>query len=65
MPLKLLCQPGGSSPLTRGALCVGGGEGVHGGLIPAHAGSTVLGLCELVDDGGSSPLTRGARKPLH
>ena len=33
--------PAGSSPLTRGALVADGIEGLVGGLIPAHAGSTM------------------------
>ena len=34
----------GSSPLTRGAHLLEGGDGCASGLIPAHAGSTLSGL---------------------
>ena len=53
----------GSSPLTRGAPCAGEMGCSWGGLIPAHAGST---LWERPGGGplkGSSPLTRGAHEP--
>ena len=50
---------GGSSPLTRGKLCLGRPAHALIGLIPAHAGKTFLQPSMLPNSPGSSPLTRG------
>ena len=52
-PLK-----GGSSPLTRGKLAVDRRDRDSGGLIPAHAGKTVVG-CVAAAFGGAHPRSRG------
>ena len=51
----------GSSPLTRGKLGGAVKEGAGKGLIPAHAGKTVIARSKSSGRGGSSPLTRGKR----
>ena len=51
----------GSSPLTRGKLCVVSGPGVGGGLIPAHAGKTLLSNGRVADT-GAHPRSRGENK---
>ena len=51
----------GSSPLTRGKPCVDLDGVTAVGLIPAHAGKTLLDLALSAPCTGSSPLTRGKR----
>ena len=48
----------GSSPLTRGKPPCACRVGVHAGLIPAHAGKTVVG-CVAAAFGGAHPRSRG------
>ena len=52
----------GSSPHTRGALCLAGERRHPGGIIPAYAGSTGDAVDGVGDEDGSSPHTRGAHQ---
>ena len=51
----------GSSPLTRGKLEPGFAAGVVAGLIPAHAGKTVLGAITGTIN-GAHPRSRGENR---
>ena len=52
----------GSSPLTRGKLSIEHREGMGQGLIPAHAGKTVLGAITGTIS-GAHPRSRGENPP--
>ena len=54
-----LTRDNGSSPLTRGKPCLVRNRSPLGGLIPAHAGKTLLMPAHMPSMKGSSPLTRG------
>ncbi len=54
----------GSSPLARGAPAGNGSARCRAGLIPARAGSTLMGALPRRVPRGSSPLARGARSRL-
>ena len=58
-PLHGVAVHEGSSPLTRGKRLNLARPRPYGGLIPAHAGKTVIGDPQPYFKNGSSPLTRG------
>ena len=60
--LSALIMVPGSSPLTRGKLDNRGALGGVSGLIPAHAGKTLVARDFGAPEVGSSPLTRGKQR---
>ena len=55
---QLRCIASGSSPLTRGARTLGAPDHVRSGIIPAHAGSTMLAE-SIPPPPGDHPRSRG------
>ena len=64
LPAPSGLRPGGSSPHTRGALCLSISFGSDPRIIPAYAGSTSAYKIGTMKAAGSSPHTRGARCPF-